>query len=108
MRVDRGHTVNHPGHSSGRNSCPAGDLVEIHIARNNRSTSENPTIRNVSYQTGIAEEGTGLASLLTARGAAFGDLFNDGKIDVVINQFHYVPALLRNVHSDNNLGSDSN
>jgi hypothetical protein len=44
--------------------------------------------------------GTGLARLLTARGAAFGDLFNDGKIDVVINQLDDVPALLRNVSGD--------
>jgi enediyne biosynthesis protein E4 len=47
-------------------------------------------------------KGTGLASVLTARGAAFGDLFNDGKIDVVINQLHDVPALLRNVHVNTN------
>ena len=40
---------------------------------------------------------TGLAELLTGRGAAFGDLFNDGKIDVVINQLDRPPALLRNV-----------
>ena len=40
---------------------------------------------------------TGLADLLTARGAAFGDLFNDGKIDVVVNQLDRAPALLRNV-----------
>jgi hypothetical protein len=46
--------------------------------------------------------GTGLALLLTARGAAFGDLFNDGKIDVVINQLGNVPALLRNVNPDKN------
>jgi len=45
---------------------------------------------------------TGLAELFTARGAAFGDLFNDGKIDVVINQLHNVPALLRNVNADKN------
>ena len=45
---------------------------------------------------------TGLARLLTARGAAFGDLFNDGKMDVVINQLDDVPALLRNVHADKN------
>ena len=30
-------------------------------------------------------KGTGLAVVVPARGAAFGDLFNDGKIDVVIN-----------------------
>ena len=47
-------------------------------------------------------QGTGLARLLTARGAAFGDLFNDGKIDVVINQLDRGPALLRNVSNDKN------
>jgi enediyne biosynthesis protein E4 len=44
-----------------------------------------------------AVKNTGLASLLTARGAAFGDLFNDGKVDVIINQLDRAPALLRNV-----------
>jgi hypothetical protein len=47
-------------------------------------------------------KGTGLARLLKARGAAFGDLFNDGKIDVVINQLDEVPPLLRNVGSEKN------
>jgi hypothetical protein len=45
---------------------------------------------------------TGLARLLKSRGAAFGDLFNNGKIDVVINQLNDVPALLRNVNADKN------
>ena len=44
--------------------------------------------------------GTGLAALITGRGAAFGDLFNDGKIDVVINQEDGPPLLLRNVNPD--------
>jgi hypothetical protein len=44
-----------------------------------------------------AVKGTGLATLLTARGAAFGDLFNDGRIDVVINNLDRPPTLLRNV-----------
>jgi hypothetical protein len=47
-------------------------------------------------------KGTGLASVFTGRGTAFGDLFNDGKIDVVINQLHNVPALLRNVCATKN------
>ena len=47
-------------------------------------------------------KGTGLAAVLTARGAAFGDLFNDGKIDVVINQLNNTPVLLRNVSADHN------
>ena len=47
-------------------------------------------------------EGTGLADVIPARGAAFGDLFNDGKIDVVINCMDHTPVLLRNVNSDQN------
>jgi enediyne biosynthesis protein E4 len=45
-------------------------------------------------------KGTGLAQTIVARGAAFGDLFNDGKIDVVINPLDGAPVLLRNVSSD--------
>ena len=44
--------------------------------------------------------GTGLADVIPARGAAFGDLFNDGKIDVVINPIDGPPTLLRNVSLD--------
>jgi hypothetical protein len=47
-----------------------------------------------------AVEGSGLAIVTSARGAAFGDLFNDGKIDVVINNLDGTPSLLRNVHGD--------
>jgi hypothetical protein len=47
-----------------------------------------------------AVEGTGLAEVSVGRGAAFGDLFNDGKIDVVINNADGVPVLLRNVNPD--------
>jgi hypothetical protein len=41
--------------------------------------------------------GSGLASITSARGAAFGDLFNDGHIDVVLNNIDSTPTLLRNV-----------
>ena len=44
--------------------------------------------------------GSGLATLTSGRGAAFGDLFNDGKIDVVINSIDGPPVLLRNVNPD--------
>jgi hypothetical protein len=47
-------------------------------------------------------KGTGLAGLYAARGAAFGDLFNDGRIDVVINQVDRPPVVLRNVHANHN------
>jgi hypothetical protein len=46
--------------------------------------------------------GSGLATVMTARGAAFGDLFNDGRIDVVINNVDSTPALLRNVVKNSN------
>ncbi|MDE3188064.1 MAG: CRTAC1 family protein [Acidobacteriota bacterium] len=49
-----------------------------------------------------AVEGTGLAAVSVGRGAAFGDLFNDGKIDVVINNLDGAPLLLRNVNADHN------
>jgi len=45
-------------------------------------------------------KGTGLAVVIPARGAAFGDLFNDGKIDVIINNMDGPPTLLRNVNPD--------
>jgi hypothetical protein len=46
--------------------------------------------------------GSGLAIPVSARGAAFGDLFNDGKIDVVLNVIDGTPLLLRNVVKTSN------
>jgi hypothetical protein len=45
---------------------------------------------------------SGLAVVISARGAAFGDLFNDGHIDVVINNIDSNPTLLRNVVRNQN------
>ena len=45
-------------------------------------------------------KGSGEAEVISGRGAAFGDLFNDGKIDVVINRLDGPPVLLRNVNPD--------
>ena len=45
-------------------------------------------------------KGSGLAEIISGRGAAFGDLFNDGKIDVVINPIEGPPVLLKNVYPD--------
>jgi hypothetical protein len=44
-----------------------------------------------------AATGSGLAAVLPARGAAFGDLDHDGRVDIVINNHDQEPALLRNV-----------
>src|ERR1700730_10761943 len=47
-----------------------------------------------------AVEGSGLANVYVGRGIAVGDLFNNGKLDVVINALDGHPALLRNVSPD--------
>ena len=47
-----------------------------------------------------AVQGSGLAVLTSGRGAAFGDLFNNGKIDAVINPVDGPPVLLKNVSPD--------
>jgi hypothetical protein len=57
-------------------------------------------LKNGKFELVPAVEGTGLATVSVGRGAAFGDLFNDGKIDVVINNMDGVPVLLRNVNPD--------
>ncbi|MGD0158135.1 MAG: CRTAC1 family protein [Terracidiphilus sp.] len=71
--------------------------------------AERPLLfRNVPDQGGKGRKfeyvppvaGSGLAVVTPARGAAFGDLFNDGKIDVVINPVDGPPVLLRNVNPD--------
>jgi len=41
--------------------------------------------------------GSGLAVVVPSRGAAFGDLDNDGRIDVVLNNLDSPPTVLRNV-----------
>lgn len=46
--------------------------------------------------------GSGLAVVIPARGAAFGDLFNDGHVDVVINNIDAPPTVLRNVVQNGN------
>ena len=57
-------------------------------------------LKNDKFALVPAVEGTGLAEVSVGRGAAFGDIFNDGKIDVVINNMDGVPVLLRNVNPD--------
>jgi hypothetical protein len=54
------------------------------------------------FQEVPAATGSGLAVVVTARGAAFGDLFNDGHIDVVLNNIDSTPTLLRNVVKNSN------
>jgi hypothetical protein len=60
----------------------------------------NPNGKGRKFEYVPAVNGTGLSVVVPARGAAFGDLFNDGKIDVVINPVDGPPVLLRNVNPD--------
>jgi len=46
--------------------------------------------------------GSGLAYVIPSRGAAFGDLFNEGRIDVVLDNMDSPPTLLRNVVKNGN------
>ena len=54
------------------------------------------------FQVVPAVEGSGLADVIAGRGMAVGDLFNDGKLDAVINVMDGHPVLLRNVNPDRN------
>src|SRR5260370_9056067 len=56
----------------------------------------------VKFQEFPPATGSGLADVIPARGAAFGDLFNDGHMDVVLNNMDSAPTLLRNVAKNNN------
>ena len=70
------------------------------------SWKERPMLfRNIEgkrFENVPAVEGTGLADVIAGRGMAVGDLFNDGKIDAVINVMDGHPVLLRNVSPDHN------
>jgi hypothetical protein len=55
-----------------------------------------------SFENVPAVEGSGLADVIAGRGMAVGDLFNDGKLDAVINVMDGHPVLLRNVSKDTN------
>ena len=57
-------------------------------------------LKNGKFELVPAVEGTGLATVSVGRGASFGDIFNDGKIDVIIDNLDGVPVLLRNVNPD--------
>jgi len=57
-------------------------------------------LQNGKFEYVPAVKGSGLATLTSGRGAAFGDLFNNGKIDVVINPIEGPPVLLTNVNPD--------
>ena len=90
------------------------DLLEVngHVYRNADANNWGTTwaqrpllfhnIAGKSFTTVPAVEGTALAAAMTSRGLAVGDLFNDGRMDAVVNNLDASPALLRNVSADKN------
>lgn len=59
-------------------------------------------IAGKAFELTPAVEGTGLAKVMPSRGMSFGDLFNNGRIDAVVNNMDSVPALLENVTEEKN------
>jgi hypothetical protein len=53
-------------------------------------------LRNGKFEDVSLRSGPGIAAPLLARGAAFGDLFNSGQIDVVVNKMNAPPTVLHN------------
>ncbi|HEY5212963.1 MAG TPA: CRTAC1 family protein [Acidobacteriaceae bacterium] len=90
------------------------DLLEVngHVYRNadtnnwGTSWAERPllfhNIDGKKLDLVPAVEGTGLAEVMPSRGLAAGDLFNDGRMDAVINNMDSVPALFRDVDPNHN------
>jgi hypothetical protein len=90
------------------------DLLEVngHVYRNadtnnwGTSWAERPllfhNIEGKRLEPVAAVEGTGLAEAMASRGLAVGDLFNDGRMDAVVNNMDSVPALLVDVDGNKN------
>ncbi len=91
------------------------DLLEVngHVYRNADQNSWGTTWAQrplLFHNTGAgkrlepvpAVEGTALAEVLTARGLAVGDLFNDGRMDAVVNNIDATPSLFRNIDPNHN------
>ena len=57
-------------------------------------------LRNGKFEYVSPVKSSGLAVLTSGRGAAFGDLFNNGKVDAVISPIDGPPVLLKNVNAD--------
>jgi len=75
-----------PGLSIGR-AKPTGDQGKTILYRN---------LGNRRFEDISARSGPGLLAPHCSRGAAFGDMFHSGQIDIVINNLNDTPTLLRN------------
>jgi len=59
-------------------------------------------LRNGRFEDVSAQAGSGVSLPRSSRGVAFGDFDNDGDMDIVINNIHDIPTLLRNNLSNSN------
>jgi hypothetical protein len=57
---------------------------------------------NGTFCNGTTQGGSALSELRVSRGAAFGDLDNDGQIDVVVEDLDSSPMVLRNLGNKTN------
>jgi hypothetical protein len=78
---------------------PAADRLDWGTSYNQRPLLFR-NLHDGKFEEVPAVKGSGLAESLSGRGAAFGDFFNNGKIDVVISQIEGPPVLLKNVYRD--------
>ena len=78
---------------------PAADRLDWGTSYNQRPLLFR-NMRDGQFEAVPPAKGTGLAQVISGRGAAFGDLFNDGKVDVVISRIEGPPLLFRNVNPD--------
>jgi len=79
---------------------PAADRLEWGTSYAQRPQLFHNNVHNGKFEEIPPVKGSGLAQAIPGRGAAFGDLFNDGKIDVIINPVDGTPVLLKNVNPD--------
>ncbi len=63
---------------------------------------QEPPLLAMNHHGRFDKGDVGENAVLTGRGAAFGDLNNDGAIDVVMTVLGSEPVLLRNTHADRN------
>ena len=78
---------------------PAADRFDWGTSYNERPLLFR-NLRDGKFEEVAPVKSTGLAQIMSGRGAAFGDLFNDGRIDVVISVIEGPPVLFKNVNSD--------
>ncbi|HEY2930808.1 MAG TPA: CRTAC1 family protein [Acidobacteriota bacterium] len=79
------------------------DNVEVYSSR--RSRQPNLMLmnrKNGTFQDCTAQAGAGFKQLGLHRGAAFGDLDRDGKIDIVVTRLNEPAEILRNITGTNN------